>query len=97
MELDAVAAVQDRWVLVREAAPLERLAAEFCAEREQFFLRPGRALASQRFEQRRVAGDNVVVAERRYLIGRADGDAGSLRPHMTWKLCGLPHTDEGSR
>src|SRR5207253_7454669 len=79
MELDVVVPVQDRWVFVREATPLERPTAELRAEREQLFLRPRCALAPQRLEQRRISGDEVVIAERRRLVGRLDGDAVSLR------------------
>jgi len=52
VELDEVVAVQDRRVLVREAAPLERLPAELGAEGEQLLLRPRRTLAAERLEQR---------------------------------------------
>ena len=62
VELDAVVAVQDRRVLVREAPPLERLAPELGAERKYVVLGRRSALAPQRLEQGRVRGDEVVVA-----------------------------------
>ena len=79
MELDVVVPAQDRRVLVREAAPLERLAPELRSEREQVVLGLRRAFATERLEQRRVTGDEVVVAERRRLVRRGDRDAASLR------------------
>ena len=78
MELDlvdslAVAVVRQelRRVLVREPAPLERLAAENLPERRDLFL-PGRAaLAPQTLDQRRVGVKEVVVLERGRLVRRS--------------------------
>jgi hypothetical protein len=71
VELDVVVTAEDRRVLVREAAPLDRLASEFSAEREELVLREDGALAAQAFQEGRVARHDVVVAERRWLIRRA--------------------------
>jgi hypothetical protein len=79
MKLDAVVAVQDRRVLVREPAPLDRLASELCPEGEQVVLGRPRTLAPERLEQGKVRGDEVVVAKRRRLVGGGDRDAASLR------------------
>jgi hypothetical protein len=76
MELDTVVPVQDRRVLVRKPAPLERLASELSAEREHVV----GVLMTERLEQRCVSGDDVVVAEGRRLVRRADCDAASLSP-----------------
>src|SRR5262245_60821801 len=73
MELDAIMAVQNGRVLVREAAPLERLAAELRAECEHVVLGRRGALAPEPLEQGRVAGDEVVVAKRGRLVRRAEG------------------------
>src|SRR5205823_4725514 len=70
VELDMVVAVEDGRVLVRQAAPLERLAAELRPEGEDLVFRRGRALAAQPFEERRVPRDDVVIAERRRLVRR---------------------------
>jgi hypothetical protein len=79
MELDPVGAVENRRMLVRQAPPLERLAPELGPEGKQVVLGPRPTLATKRLEQRRVRRDEVVVAERRRLVGGADSDGSSLR------------------
>ena len=75
MELDlvdplAVAVMrQELWrVLVRESAPLERLAPEHLPERCDLFLPGRRALAPQPFNERRVRVKEVVVPQRGRLV-----------------------------
>ncbi len=66
----AVVRAELRRVLVREPAPLERLTAEHLAAHADPFLVCAFALAPQRLDKRPVLGEQVVVDERRRLVGR---------------------------
>ena len=86
MELDLVDAVAEAVVraqygrvLVREAPPLERCAAEFGSERKDALVRPAGPLTVERLDERPVLRDEVVIAKRRRLIRDRDGNAASLR------------------
>ena len=82
MELDLVHALpepvvrpQHRRVLVRQAAPLLRLAAPERAGLDGAIRSPAAALALQRLDQRRVVQEQVAVRQRRYLVEDLVGGA----------------------
>jgi hypothetical protein len=75
MELDlvdprpeAVVRAQARRILVREAAPIERLAREERAERRRAICSPAGAFPVERFDKSRVLEEEVVVDERGRLV-----------------------------
>ncbi len=68
MELDLVVAAELRRVLVREAAELERLAADEPSERCALRLALGAALAPERLREHAVLREDVVPLERRRLV-----------------------------
>src|SRR5688572_24088584 len=65
---EAVERSQCRRVLVREAAPLERLTAELLTELDRLLLGEAAAFAAQRLHERRVFSEDVVALERRRLV-----------------------------
>src|SRR5215212_5475698 len=78
MELDLVDAVaepvvraQPRRILVRQAPPLQRLAAEHVAEDAQLGIGPGRPLSRHGFDERPVPTVEVVALGRRLVRGAA--------------------------
>jgi hypothetical protein len=73
MERDGVVVAENRWVLVRETAPVARLAAELGGERDEV---GPRFRPIDRLEQRPV--DDDVAEGCRLVLGR-DGDGPTLR------------------
>jgi hypothetical protein len=75
---EAIVRAETRRVLVRQAAPLERLSAQEPAELARVLGGPACAFALQRLGERPVLGEQVVTLERR-LVRRAFATTRSRR------------------
>ena len=80
----AVVRAEPGRMLVREPAPLERIAAEQLPERRHLLLPVTAAFAAERLDERRVLLVEVVVRERRRLVAAARPDDGHQAGGTFW-------------